>query len=184
MTRNKNNSGELPILFHLKWMAKIALGVAALAGIGLLLALFLITDGKGTEYGRIIFADNLTRQNLGPVLLVFGLAMVLIASMVTWLISLYSSFRIAGPLFRFSQNLKNAIEHPAAMPLAIRQTDMLQREWQEFEASLVRLGEHYRRLREALEQARQTLPADSGPDLVALRQAVARLRERERLVQL
>lgn len=183
MTPNKNKV-ELPIFFHLKWLAKIALSVAALAGIGLFLALFLITDGKGTEYGRLILNDNLTRQNLGPAILVFALAMVLIASIITWLISLYSSFRIAGPLFRFSQNLKNAIEHPSSVPMAIRQTDLLQREWTEFEASLATLGEHYHRLREALDQARQTLPEDGEPDLTALRQAVTRLRETERLVQL
>lgn len=183
MTSNKNKV-ELPIFFHLKWLAKIALSVAALAGIGLFLALFLITDGKGARYGRIILTDNLTHQNLGPAILVFALAMVLIASVVTWLISLYSSFRIAGPLFRFSQNLKNAIEHPLAVPMAIRKTDMLQREWQEFEASLATLGEHYHCLRTALEQAKLTLSADAESGPSALHEAVTRLRETERLVQL
>lgn len=182
--KRKVSSDGLPIFFHLKWVAKIALSVGALAGIALLLALFLITDDKGVEYGHIIFNDNLTRQNLGPAMLVFGLAMAVMASFITWLISLYTSFRIIGPLFRFSRNLKMAVEHPSAVPVAIRQTDMLQRESKEFEASLVRLGEHYRCLREALDHARQTLPADAGPDLLALRQAVARLGETERLVQL
>ena len=107
MYGNENSVG-LPIEFHLRWVAKIALSVGALAGVGLLLELFLITDGKGTEYGWIILSNNLTRENLGPAILIFGLAMTVLASVITWLISLYGSFLIAGPLFRFAQNLKNA----------------------------------------------------------------------------
>ena len=175
---------EPPIFFHLKWVAKISLGVGAVATIGLLLVLFLIVDDEGKEYSHIILSHSLTRQNLALALLVFGLAIVVITSIITWFISLYSSFRIAGPLFRFSQNLKKAIEDVTAVPIAIRQTDLLQQEWNEFDASQATLRAHYRNLREALEQAQLALQASDEFDAVSLRQALAKLQEVERHVQL
>jgi hypothetical protein len=172
---------EPPILFHVKWIAKIALSVGSAAWGGLLLAIFLVSDDTGSDYAHVILTHSLTRQNLGSTILVFGLAMVIIASLATWFIALYSSFRIAGPLFRFSQNLKAIIEDAFAVPMAIRGTDMLQREWSEFDASQTALREHYANLRNALDQCEQAL---QGADLAALHQAVAGLREVERRAQL
>lgn len=175
---------EPPVLFHAKWVAKVALSVGAIAWVGLLLAIFLVTDDKGTDYAHIIANHSLTMQALGPAILVFGLLMVVIASISTWFIALYSSFRIAGPLFRFSQNLKCIIADAFAVPMAIRHTDVLQREWSEFDASQAKLREHYASLREALDQCEQTLHADARLDTVSLRQALVRLQEVERRVQL
>ena len=185
MTQNTHpGQNEPPALFHVKWVAKIALGVGAVAWIGLLLGIFLITDDNGTNYAQVISTHSLTQQSLGPAILVFGLVMVVIASITTWFIALYSSFRIAGPLFRFSQNLKNIIENPFAVPMAIRRNDMLQREWNKFDVSQAKLREHYASLREALDRCEQALREGAEPDTVSLRQAFDRLREVERRVQL
>ncbi|MFI4939960.1 MAG: hypothetical protein ACHP7O_06415, partial [Burkholderiales bacterium] len=170
--------------FHLKWVAKIALCVGVVACVGLLPAVFLIADMRSADYARIIFDNNLVRQGLGPAILVFGLWMVVIASVSTWVIALYSSFRIAGPLFKFSQNLKWIIEHAFTIPVTIRRTDMLQREWREFDASQAKLREHYRSLREALDRCEQLLQTDDEVDTVALRAALAQLQEIERRAQL
>jgi hypothetical protein len=182
--RQNKNGGVLPVFFHLRWVAKIALSVGILAAIALLLELFLITDAKGTEYGRIILAHSLTRENLRPAITVFGLAMTIMASLIAWLVALYGSFRVAGPLFRFSRNMKNAMEHPSRKPVRLRQGDMLQREWQEFETSLSRFDQHCRHLGEALDDVKQTLPMDDRSDLSMAREALTRLEEIERLVQL
>jgi len=186
MTQNNMPSiqNEPPVLFHVKWVAKIALSVGAIAWTGLLMAIFLVTDDQGTDYAHIIANHSLTRQNLMPAILLFGLAMVVIASICTWFIALYSSFRIAGPLFRFSQNLKNIIANAFAVPMAIRQTDMLQREWNELDASQEKLRKHYGSLREALDQCERTLRTGTELDTASLRQALARLQEVERRVQL
>ena len=175
---------EPPVLFHVKWVSKIALTFGAIACVGLLLAIYLVTDDTGADYAHIISDDILTRQNLGPAILVFGLVMVVIASISTWFIALYSSFRVAGPLFRFSQNLKDIIESAFAVTIAIRRTDMLQREWHKFDASQAKLREHYGSLREALDQCEQALGEGAELDTVSLRQALARLQEVERRVQL
>ena len=175
---------EAPVLFHAKWVGKIALSVASIAWIGLLLAIFLITDENGTDYAHIISSHSLTSQSLGPAILVFGLVMVVVASISTWLIALYSSFRVAGPLFRFSQNLKGIIENAFAVPMAIRNTDMFQREWHQFDASQEKLREHYGSLRKELQQFEQNLLESTEYDTVSLDQSLARLQEVERRVQL
>lgn len=172
---------EPSILFHVKWIAKTALSVGTVAWAGLLLAIFLVVDDAGSNYANVIRTHSLTKQSLGPTILVFGLTMVVIASLATWFIALYSSFRIAGPLFRFSQNLKAIIEDAFVVPMAIRRTDMLQREWSEFDASQTALREHYADLRNALDQCEQAL---QGADSDALNHAVDRLREVERRAKL
>ena len=146
--------------------------------------IFWASNDKGAGYASVIFGRSLTRQSLAQAVLVFGLVMVVVASFVTWSIALYSSFRIAGPLFRFSQNLKNIIENAFAIPMAIRQTDMLQHEWSEFEASQAALREHYGNLREALDDCEQSLAAGGQLDTATGQQAFARLCEVERRVQL
>lgn len=182
-TSQNTDSAQLPIFFYLKWVAKIALSIGVLAIASLLAELFLITSGKGTEYSHIIHANSLTWESLGPAIMVFGLVMTIAASFIAWLVSLYGSFRIAGPLYRFSQNMKSAIDHPSAKPVAIRHGDMLQQEWKAFDASLGRLDTHYRCLREALAEVRKELGSE-GADTDAVRRAVSQLRKVERLVEL
>jgi len=171
-----------PVLFHLKWVAKLALMVGVVATVGLLSAIFLITDDSGIDYAHVIASHSLTQQNLQVTLLVFGLALVLVACVATWLIALYSSFRIAGPLFRFSQNLKGLMDNALTMPQAIRKDDLLQAHWVQFDASQARLRAHYDDLQQALHAAEQALQPATDP--AALTQALAKLKEVEQRVQL
>lgn len=174
---------EPPVFFHLKRVAGIALSVSVAACAGMLGVLMLVTDDKGTSYGQIIGTYSLTGRNLSWGLLVFGLAIVAFAGVTTWLISLYSSFRIAGPLYRFSRNLEMEIERGPVALVPIRRTDQLQREWKEFDASVAALRGHYDELRRALEEAELSLPADPA-GAASLSQAIARLQEIERRVRL
>ncbi len=175
---------EPPVMFHLKSVAKIALSVGLIASVALLAVIFLVTDENGADYARNISSRSVTKESLGAAMFVFGLSIVALASVSTWLITLYSSFRIAGPLFRFSQNLRSIIEDAFALPVAIRRTDMLQQQWNEFDASQERLREHYRSLSEALEQCVQTLEKNADADNGELGQKLAHLLEVERRVQL
>lgn len=173
-----------PVLFHLKWVAKVALIVGLAAGVGLLLAIYFVASDEGSDYAHVIANHSLTQHNLGLTMLVFGLALVLLAAVTTWFIALYSSFQIAGPLFRFSQNLKDVIDNAFSKPLAIRKTDLLQREWAQFDASQARLREHFADLDQALTACEQALQSGADPGSAELPQALARLQEVERLVQL
>ncbi len=173
----------LPVPFDVRLVAKIALSVAVASCVGLLLVLFMVTDDRGTNYGHLIGATELTNQNLKPALLVFGLVMVVFAGITTWLFSLYTSFRIAGPLYRITRDLETAIERGPAAPDPIRKTDQLQRERMQFDASVAALREHYEELRQALDDGETALRAET-PDSMSLAQAIARLRKTEERVRL
>lgn len=173
---------ESSALFYAKWVAKMALLVALASAGGLLAAIFWATTDEGASYASVVMSHSLTQQKLAPVMVVFGLLSVCVAALLTWLIALYSSHRIAGPLFRFSQNVKVISQEPFATPLAIRKTDLLQQDWQQFDAAQKRLRAHYGDLRDVLTDCQHSLAAsDQGAGLAG---SIGRLQEVERRVQL
>ena len=174
---------EPAVFFHLKRVAGIALSVSVAACAGILVVLMLVTDDRGISYGRIIGTYSLTSQNLGWSLLIFGLAIVAFAGITTWLISLYSSFRIAGPLYRLSRNLEMGIGQGPAVPLPIRRADQLHEEWKALSVSVSAVRRHHDDLRRALEEAERALQLGPAGD-VSLSQAIAKLKETERRVRL
>jgi len=175
---------QVPVLFEFRWVAKTALIIAAGATVVLLLAIYWITDDTGNSYADIIVRHSLTLQNLTPTVVVFGLVLVVTASITTWLIALYSSFRIAGPLYRFSQNLSQIIDNAFAIPLPIRKTDLLQNEWREFDRSQARLRQHYTDLHQELKTCEQIIQPQADINIDAVEQALLGLQEVEHRVQL
>jgi hypothetical protein len=141
------------MLFHLRWVAKIALSAGALATAGMGVVLFALTDRTGASYGELIKSASITHENLGPALLIGGLALVAFTAILTWLISLYSSFLIAGPLFRLSRNIEASLAEGPIKPLPIRDSDRLHREAAMLEDSLGAMALHYRELRCEVDRA-------------------------------
>jgi hypothetical protein len=178
-----NGRREPQFFFHLRRVAGIALSVSVAACAGMLVALMLVTDDPGVSYGQVIGSYSLTGRNLGWSLLVFGSAIIVFAGITTWFISLYSSFRIAGPLYRFSRNLEIGIELWPAVPLPIRRADQLHRESSALIAGVLAVRGQYDDLRRALKEAERSLQSGLAGEL-ALREAIARLQEIERRVRL
>lgn len=170
MTKNSS------IAYHVRLVGKLGLSVGIAAAAVLLLTLTLITHSTGEDYGHIVRAHALTRQYLGPAMLVAGLALLAIIGIVTWAIALYSSFRIAGPLYRFSRNLELATAIGPIVPVTIRKDDILQKEAQEIEEALAAVRSHLAAIREAADDVEKALLAN---DAVAYEQALARLKELE-----
>jgi len=107
----------------LRWVARIAGGTSLLAALILLAVVFWIGDSGGASYFDVVRAHVLTHRQLGPALLVGGLILLVLVAAITWLVALYGSFRFAGPLYRFTRNLREASRQP---PMGIRQDDALQ----------------------------------------------------------
>ena len=165
------------ILFHLRWVAKIALSVGAAAAAGLAAMLYVLTDGSGASYGDLIKSHSVTQHHLGPALLIGGFFLIGFTAVLTWLITLYSSFRIAGPLFRLSQNLEISIAQGPGIPVPIRKSDRLHEEAALLEDALGALASHYDGVREAVDQAIGQI--DAGTITAGERRAIcARLKER------
>jgi hypothetical protein len=184
MHDNRDSSSPASMHFRFERVGKIALYVGVAGGAGLLGVLYLLSDNSATSYAQITIAHSLASRNLGPALLVFGLVMVTFAGIVTWLISLYSSFRVAGPLFRFARNLELAIDRSTNPFIAIRRTDHLQAEWQQFQAGMSALRGHYDALRRATDGVARALEAGPAAPAQALTEAIGDLREIESRVEL
>lgn len=145
----------------------------------MVLALTFITDKSGVSYDTIIRSYSLSRQHLGPTLLVEGLCLVAFAGVFTWLVSLYAGFYIAGPLYRFSRNLEDFIEQGPITPLPTRQKDKLKHEEQQILRSIVKLQNHYGAMRAATETALAQIDAQQDPAA-----AIAQLKELDRAARL
>lgn len=147
------------ILFHLRWVSKIALWIGATAAIGLVIVLFFITGDTGTAYEELIHSRSLAQHKLGPALLIGGIFLVCFGALLTWVIALYSSFRVAGPLFRLTRNLQASIGHRPEKPIPIRAADRLQAEAALLKSSLGVLANHYKGLRDDVDLALQQVHA-------------------------
>ena len=166
-------------------VAKIGLSVAVASCLGLMLALVTVSDDKASSYRQIVGAFGLARDSLGSAMLVLGLALVGFAGLCAWLFSLYTSFRIAGPLYRISRDLELQIDHGPMAPTPIRATDRLQREWSAFEASVAALREQQQELRQALGEVENALGSNTrAVDAAVLMPALARLKKAEQRVRL
>lgn len=169
------------ILSHLRWVAKIALSVGALAATGLAIVLYALTDTSGASYHQLIQSHSVAQQYLGPTLLIGGCFLLAFTAVITWLIALYSSLRIAGPLFRFSRNLETSIAQGPTRPIPIREDDELQRETRQLADAIAAVSDHYAGLRNEIDRILRKL--DSGAlEPEGFPQASARLkRQAERV---
>ena len=173
MANDQTQGNEPRFLLHLHLVAKIALIVGAVSCLGMLLVLTFITDKSGASYGAIIRSYSLSRQHLGPTMLIAGLFLVSFSGVITWLISLYASFYIAGPLYRFSRNLETFIAQGPTTPVPTREKDHLKQEEQQIKRSIAKLQQHYGEMRAAAEEALSQLDSQSAP-------AIAKLKELDR----
>jgi len=157
-----------------KLIGKISLWFSFLAAIGLLIVFFAVAS-PGESYQQNIRTLSLSQKNLPWVMLVTGLILTLITSIITWLITLYSSFRISGPLYRFSRNIETWINTGKRNTIPLRRADSLQQESQLMEETV---NSHYAYLdgyQPLLNQARQAI--DAG-DIEQLNHCLSLLKER------
>jgi hypothetical protein len=163
-----------PLIFlHLKLVAKISLGVGVVAVSSLLISLMFLTGQTQESYAQIVRNHSLTRAHLATVMLLIGLTLVAVAALITWMITLYSSFRIAGPLYRFSQNLKLASASDVAALRGLRRGDSLREQENNILRAVDALREHHAAVEQASDAAAAAL---KGNDAAAYVEAVARLK--------
>ena len=169
------------IFFHLKLVARISLAIGLIAVITLIIALVLITDQGGESYSVIVQTQYLKSENLGKVMLLAGLVLVTITGLATWLITLYSSLRIVGPLYQFSQNLPLAMTDESAALVDIRKGDSLQQKAEMITQTVLSLRTYHGAVNAILSQTSDALAAGDEPGYA---QSVARLRMLDEKVRL
>ncbi|MGE5622687.1 MAG: hypothetical protein ACM3WS_06000 [Bacillota bacterium] len=147
----------------------------------LLVALSVLAGPAGESYESIIRSSSVTRAQMGPVMLIAGLILVALTGVLTWMIALYSSFRIAGPLYRFTQNFKLAMESDSAGLINLRAGDSLRAQERHIGQAVEALRAHHA----ALDQlARQACSALDQGDAGAYAQAVNRLQALDEKVRI
>lgn len=149
---------------RLRLIGKISLWFSFLAVIGLLMVFFFVAS-PGESYQQNIRTLSLSQKNLPWVMLVTGLILIMITGVITWLITLYSSFRITGPLFRFSRNVEAWINTGKRNAIPLRKGDSLQQESQLMEETINR---HYAYLDGYLPLLNQALQAIDAGDITQL----------------
>lgn len=128
----------------LKLVSRFALYTSVVAVVLLVLSVLFLTDKTGASYAEIIYAHSITQKHLKPVLLISGLCLLSFVAFITWLFTIYSTFRIAGPLYRFSRNLEHAAE--GITPIGVRNDDALQDVSEQLKQSVTSLHSHYREI--------------------------------------
>lgn len=158
----------------LKLVSRISLFTGIGAAILLVSSVLFLTDQNGTSYAEIIYAHSLTQKHLKPVLLISSLCLLSFVAFVTWLITLYSSFKIAGPLYRFSRNLEQA--GIGVKPIGVRKDDALQDVSALLQESIATLHRHYDGLDEKFSQALELLDSDKAGADEELASVIAELK--------
>lgn len=158
----------------MRWIGRVALAVGILAIVALLVVLNVLTDDSGKTYSDLVRSRSITDFYLRPTLVIGGCLLIGVSAFLTWLVALFASFRIAGPLFRFTRNFEMLRKGSVRGPIPIRRSDLLQNEAAQLAAAHARLAEHRAEWRLKIAQALAAARGNSG-DLASLRAQVAEL---------
>ena len=139
-----------PSLFaQLLRVSKIAFWVGLLGIITVSLMIMMILPAIPEDYSDFIQYMARVQHDLPVMLELSALILISGAAFTIWIICLYSSFRIAGPLYRFARNLEDQTVHGPTEILQIRNEDRLQGECQLFNLTIASLIEFYTELKQS-----------------------------------
>ena len=159
---------------RLRMVARMLFGATLAALVLLVVAMLFFADENGMDYTQLIQSHSLTRQNLGTALVIAGLFLTVCVGALSWLLALYGSFRVAGPLFRFTRNLEQA-SGQRTLP-GVRKGDCFQDVSRQLQQSVEALHRHHDEVRRLLDQAEAQFKSDCR-DEEHLEETLAQLRE-------
>ena len=149
-TPSTRDHAEL-IRVRLRIVAIAALLTGIAATVVFTVLVHFLGGASGTNYAEIIHAHSVTHSQLPSLVMIGGLVLLVIVCITVWLVALYGSFRIAGPLYRFEKNLQNSLN--GASQLGIRRNDALQDLSGSLLAGISSLNQHYQSLDELAQEA-------------------------------
>jgi len=98
------------------------------------------------------------------------------AGLMTWFILLYSSARIAGPLFRFRKNLELEINEGPVPTIQLRKGDYLQDLSGKLSNTVEHLSERYSNQLQAVDALQQQIISDEFDNSKRYRELLTRLK--------
>ena len=105
-------------------ITRISLSICLATAIILLIMVSVVLVDYDGGYSNFIQSQAITQKNMQFAIIVASLVLICVTALISWGISLYGSFRIAGPLYRFTQNFAHCNETDRM--LDIRSDDCLQ----------------------------------------------------------
>ena len=154
----------LSLQHRLRLTGIVSAAISLLGMFVILLTLYLLFRAQPQQsYYQIIQSLTLSQERLVPAMLLAGSVIAILAGLVTWLIVLYSSHRVAGPLYRFSKNLELEIGQGPITPVQLRRDDSFQALSARLARAADSLESYYadqQRLIEALAQCIETEDAE------------------------
>ncbi|VAW63459.1 hypothetical protein MNBD_GAMMA09-826 [hydrothermal vent metagenome] len=105
-------------------VAKVSFSICVVTFSVLMVAVSTVLVDHSGSYGDFIQSQVISRNNLFYVMVISGLFLIFVGAFISWLVSLYGSFRIVGPLYRFESNITQCIE--SGSMLMLRSDDDLQ----------------------------------------------------------
>ena len=143
---------------QLTLVSRLAFLTGLIAVIVFVILVSYLGGADGETYAETFKANWLTQERLGSAMWIAGLILLSLIAFITGLICIYSSFRIAGPLYRFSKNL--SITSDNQLRLGLRSNDALQGLSRSLLESIETIDKHKKKLVELIDAAQSCL--DSG----------------------
>lgn len=148
--------------FFLDVIVKESLSIFLIATFILTLVLFFVFAGHDGSYEDFIRSQLITQKNIQLAILIASLCLIMATTLITGLIGLYASFKVAGPLFRFSENISNVLEHKSAYK--IREGDYFQELSASMLNSIDKVEAHKQELKLYIERCSEQIN-NSEPDI-------------------
>lgn len=139
-------------LGQLRLIGKLSLWFSLVALIGLLFSLE-FADYQASSYAQTIEQLLQSKARLPWLILIGGLLLGIGTGLTTWLITLYSTFRVAGPLHRFALDLDRGLSSGKMPRFHLRRDDELQDECRLLEQTTQQLQDYQLQLLGELDRA-------------------------------
>lgn len=150
--------------FYFSIVLKISLLISLTAIVSMFVLLLSLVGERGSSYVEIISQFYLTYDRLPLAMFIVGVTLALLTAFTVWFVSLYSSFRVAGPIFRFTKNLEAIVASDGASLTPIRKSDFLQAESVTLRTAVENMRIHYRAMERELQEMEAILDhSDSYP---------------------
>ncbi len=156
-TKQKIEYFNVSLSAQLLQVTRISLWVGLLSLVIVSAVILMILPAIPDDYAKFIQYMTKVQYNL-PLMISLSAALLISgAGFTVWIICLYSSFRIAGPMYRFARNLEKQIADGPTEMLQIRNDDQLQGESQLFNQATEHLKDFYAQIKQSSQAMRDKI---------------------------
>jgi hypothetical protein len=165
-------------------IGRVALCISLVSALLLVLLLsYMIAVHEGSDYLSSFQSLSYIREMLFPLAAASGLLIVGFCGIVTWLVGVYSRYRVSGPLFRFTTSIEMDLGHEAPPLVRLRSRGALQREAELLELAVQAVNTHYLKLADILKQMEDNLANQMPADHEVMQELLDRYRKEHQRVQ-